>query len=635
MEAELGFFLLILVGVASTCTALLHWMRRAMNKKVVLPHQIAMSHIISLASLVCLTLLIISFIQDNFALEYVVTHSNSQLPMAFKIAAAWGGHQGSMLFWVVTLSLWASYIARKLPISGQYTADCLGIMNILIAVFAWFTLLTSNPFEYAQELATQGRDLNPMLQDVGLIIHPPLLYLGYVGYAAILAFALAALLGPRPIHEWYNAARGPVLFAWGTLTLGIIVGSWWAYNELGWGGWWFWDPVENASLLPWLTGSALLHSGVIATRNKGAIWSTYALAFATFSLSILGTFVVRSGVLTSVHAFAVDPTKGLVLLSVLCLLVIVTFALLITKGEHIARFQLRTLTSRAYTVYFAIGLLVMTTAIVFLGTFYPMLYQLLGLGNISVGAPYFNSLIFPLSLLALVALALMPILKWSKGINQTMASQTGTAGAISFVVGCAFIFTVDVIHLTSLITLVLSTWVGVSHALMLFKTENRRLRLPMVFAHIGFAVACCGAVSNSDYSYEYNLRVEPGTTSQRADISIDYHGIEWRVGPNYTAEQGMIDLRLEDGSRLNFTPEKRHYPVRVMNMTEPAIRSRWYGDYYVTLGDKVDIHAYAIKVQYRAGIWWIWIGGILAVLGMCTTLMTKRKEAFNATEKYA
>ncbi len=236
-----------------------------------------------------------------------------------------------------------------------------------------------------------------MLQDIGLIIHPPLLYLGYVGYAAILAFALAALLAKRPINEWYGVARSAAFFAWGTLTIGILIGSWWAYNELGWGGgWWFWDPVENASLLPWLMGTALLHSGVLSKRNKGAIWSTYALAFTTFSLSILGTFVVRSGVLTSVHAFAVDPTKGVVLLAVLSILVIVTFGVLIMRGLHIPRFTLDSLISRAYMVYIAIGLLVVCMAIVFLGTFYPMLYQLLGLGNISVGgAPYFNSLVFP------------------------------------------------------------------------------------------------------------------------------------------------------------------------------------------------------------------------------------------------
>lgn len=634
MEAELGFFLLILVAVASTCATLLHWVCFTLRKKGVLPHQTATSHIISLASLVCLALLIVCFIQDNFALEYVVTHSNSQLPIAFKIAAAWGGHQGSMLFWVVTLSLWASFIAIKSPVCTQYTGDCLGIMNLLIAIFAWFTLTTSNPFEYAQTLALEGRDLNPMLQDIGLIIHPPLLYLGYVGYAAILAFALAALLAKRSINEWYGVARSAAFFAWGTLTIGILIGAWWAYNELGWGGWWFWDPVENASLLPWLMGTALLHSGVLSKRNKGAIWSTYALAFATFSLSILGTFVVRSGVLTSVHAFAVDPTKGVVLLAVLSVLVVVTFGVLIVRGLHIPRFTLDSLISRAYMVYIAIGLLVVCMAIVFLGTFYPMLYQLLGLGNISVGAPYFNSLVFPLTLLALTFLAFMPVLKWTKGASPHAVKTIGFVGIHVIAVSTIFVFTTKELHITTLITLVLATWVVVSHLLLLFYAENKSKLMPMLLAHIGFALAASGAVFNSDYSYEYNLRAEPGSSYQKAGITVDYHGIEWLVGPNYTAEQGSVDLYLESGKALNFQPEKRHYPVRVMNMTEPAIRSLWHGDYYITLGDKLDNSAYAIKVQYRAGIWWIWFGGALIVISALGS-MTNRRGKGNEIEKYA
>ncbi len=635
MEAELGFFLLILVAVASTCAALLHWALRATGKKVTLPHEVAISHIISSASVICLALLIVCFIQDNFALEYVVTHSNSQLPMVFKLAAAWGGHQGSMLFWVVTLSLWASFIALKSPIHGRYTSDCLGIMNLLIALFAWFTLTTSNPFEYAQALASEGRDLNPMLQDVGLILHPPLLYLGYVGYSAILAFALAALLNKQPLNEWFEVARGATTFAWSMLTIGILVGSWWAYNELGWGGWWFWDPVENASLLPWLTGTALLHSNVLAKRNNGAIWSTYALAFATFCLSILGTFIVRSGVLTSVHAFAVDPTKGLLLLAVLSLLVIITFGVLILQGEKISRFKLKSLMSRAYTAYIAIGLLVVTTAIVFLGTFYPMIYQLLGMGNISVGAPYFNSLVYPLSLLALIVLAVMPIFKWTKGVSRVASINVGLSFALSVAASFGFYLMVDAVRVTTLVTVFLAVWVVASHLLMLYGNAYKIKLLPMLLAHVGFALAASGAVFNSDYSYEYSLRVEPDESYQRGGITIHYQGVDWLVGSNYTAEQGVVNLHFENGDTIILKPEKRHYPVRVMNMTEPAIQSFWHGDYYVTLGDKLGRDSYAIKVQYRAGIWWIWSGGLLAVFGALMTLARRNREVVNAFQEYA
>ncbi len=282
--------------------------------------------------------------------------------------------------------------------------------------------------------------------------------------------------------------------------------------------------MENASLLPWLTGTALLHSGVVATRNRGAIWSTYALAFATFSLSILGTFVVRSGVLTSVHAFAVDPTKGLVLLGVLSLLIIITFGVLILRGEQLPRFKLQSLASRAYTAYIAKGLLVIATAIVFLGTFYPMVYQLLGLGNISVGAPYFNSLIFPLSILALISLAFTPLLKWTKGTVPSVSADIAISIALSLVSGIGFIFLVHALHFEVLLTITLATWVIAAHLVMLFRCSNKRKLMPIVMAHIGFALAVSGAVFNSHYSYEHNLRVEPGSSQQRAG---DHYRLSW------------------------------------------------------------------------------------------------------------
>ncbi|MDF2154300.1 heme lyase NrfEFG subunit NrfE [Vibrio sp. CAU 1672] len=633
MEAELGFFLLILVAVGSSCMAVSHWALRSLGKMPVLQHQQAVSHLISLASVLCLLLLIVCFVRDDFALEYVVTHSNSQLPLPFKVAAAWGGHQGSMLFWVVTLCAWSSFIALKTPISRRYTADCLAVMHVLIAIFAWFTLTTSNPFAYAQVLVNEGRDLNPMLQDVGLIVHPPLLYLGYVGYAAVLAFALAALLGKHPLHQWYDAARYAVFFAWATLTIGILVGSWWAYNELGWGGWWFWDPVENASLLPWLTGSALLHSGVLAKRHQAAVWSTYALAFATFSLSVLGTFIVRSGVLTSVHAFAVDPTKGLMLLGVLSLLVVMTFGLLIVRGEAIRPFRLRSLRSRAYLLYVAMGLMVITAAIVFLGTFYPLGYQLMGLGNISVGAPYFNSLVFPLSVVALFMLAVMPVLRWQQGVQRHWKAHTAGSGAVSLIaVGLLGVF-VDDVKSSTFITVFLAVWVAASHIYLLLTTEKKAPLMPAVLAHCGFALATAGAVVNSDYSYEYALRAEPGVIHERQGVIVEFHGIEWRVGPNYTAEQAQVTLRTENNGIYRLLPEKRHYPVRVMNMTEPAIRSLWHGDYYVTLGDRVAENAYAIKVQYRAGIWWIWSGGLIAVTGALGSMPGRNRRSAHVIKK--
>ena len=363
-----------------------------------------------------LIVLAILFASDRFEFEYVATHSNIALPPFFKLAAVWGGHQGSMLFWVFTLNLWAGLISFTRHSNGRYIAHVLWIMTLFVAAFSWFTLLASNPFVYAQTLLTQGRDLNPMLQDVGLIFHPPLLYLGYIGYSTVLAFALAALMQKPYDNQWVTLCKPWAISAWAFLTLGILVGSWWAYNELGWGGWWFWDPVENASLLPWLTGTALLHSMVASRRQQQLMVWTLILALVTFSLSILGTFIVRSGVLTSVHAFAVNPGKGIALLGVLAVTLFASFALLIDRGEAIRSQKLTAIISRSYLVLLAIGLLVIATFTVFLGTFYPMVYELLQLGTISVGAPYFNTLLLPLSTLALTAMGWAPFLKWQSGL---------------------------------------------------------------------------------------------------------------------------------------------------------------------------------------------------------------------------
>ncbi|MFN1647672.1 heme lyase CcmF/NrfE family subunit [Vibrio rotiferianus] len=634
MEAELGLFLLILVSIGSTCAAFLYWIRRAIGKTVALPHQTATSYIISLASFICLSLLIVCFVQDNFALEYVVTHSNSQLPVAFKVAATWGGHQGSMLFWVVTLSMWASLIAFKSPVNAQYTGDCLGIMNVLIAIFAWFTLATSNPFEYAQSFALEGRDLNPMLQDVGLIIHPPLLYLGYVGYSAVLALALAALFGRQPHHEWYAFVRGIAYFAWGTLTAGILVGSWWAYNELGWGGWWFWDPVENASLMPWLVGTALLHSIHLSARNKGAIWSTYALAFSTFSLSVLGTFVVRSGVLTSVHAFAVDPTKGLALLCVLVIIVFVTFGSLIYRGQQIPQSNIDTIFSRAYLCYMAIGLLVIATAIVFLGTFYPMIYQVLGAGSISVGPPYFNSLIYPLFVFSLVVLACSTFCSWQH-------SRAGKDLKVLCLIASLSVITASIVAImvnTGLmlgVIFALAIYVVSSHAFQWARSGAKISTAPKLFAHIGFVIAGVGAIVNASYSYEFSYRMSPNSQHQFQNVSLEYVDTHWKVGPNYTSEIAEIRLSTTEQHSFTLLPERRHYSVRVMNMTEPAIKSFWHGDYYITLGEKLSEQSYAVKVQYRAAIWWIWCGGIIALISMLSALLPKRSWSRVSDESFA
>lgn len=567
-----------------------------------------------------LIVLAILFASDRFEFEYVATHSNIALPPFFKLAAVWGGHQGSMLFWVFTLNLWAGLISFTRHSNGRYIAHVLWIMTLFVAAFSWFTLLASNPFVYAQTLLTQGRDLNPMLQDVGLIFHPPLLYLGYIGYSTVLAFALAALMQKPYDNQWVTLCKPWAISAWAFLTLGILVGSWWAYNELGWGGWWFWDPVENASLLPWLTGTALLHSMVASRRQQQLMVWTLILALVTFSLSILGTFIVRSGVLTSVHAFAVNPGKGIALLGVLAVTLFASFALLIDRGEAIRSQKLTAIISRSYLVLLAIGLLVIATFTVFLGTFYPMVYELLQLGTISVGAPYFNTLLLPLSTLALTAMGWAPFLKWQSGLVNSWQRMV-VFFVFSFFVGAMLYFwQVETWLFAVMLIWGLACWVVFSH--LWWAVRLGKLNF-MLLAHIGLAIGAIGCVMNAEHSSQLTHKLGPRMSAEFRDWHIEYLKTEWRVDKNFTAEQALLRFTDAEGRVFELKPERRHYPVRVMNMSEPAIHTTWLGDYYVTLAAKVDEHSYAVKIQYKAYIWWIWGGGLLATFTAFLPLITK------------
>lgn len=558
------------------------------------------------------------FLSDQFQFAYVAAHSNSALPPFFKFAAVWGGHEGSMLFWVFTLCLWSGLISLHSLHQSRYFQNVLWVMSGFVAAFAWFTLLASNPFSYAELFVTEGRDLNPMLQDIGLIFHPPLLYLGYIGFSTVLAFALAALLDNQYDHRWVEYCRTWAISAWMLLTLGILIGSWWAYNELGWGGWWFWDPVENASLLPWLTGSALLHSLVASARHQQLkLWSL-SLALVTFCLSILGTFIVRSGVLTSVHAFAVDPTKGVALLAILAVTLLCSFILLFKHADRIKSARFNAIASRGYAVFLATGLFCVATFTVFLGTFYPMIYELLGLGAISVGAPYFNALMLPLTIGALLLMGVVPYLKWRKGSLFSLRNLV-LVWLASFTVGIGC-YLAQVKDWQAVVALVwgLAAWVTSSHLYLLWR--HRRLSF-MVLAHIGIAMLCVGAAMNGYHSYELNRKMAPETSLDIDNFRVEYQETLWYVGPNYTAEQASIRFSFDQGQAFVVKPERRHYQVRVMNMSEPAIYSTWHGDYYVTLGAKVDSQSYAVKIQYRAYILWIWCGALLIILGAFLPLL--------------
>ena len=616
MVGELGHFALIWIAVSSLISSAAYtWKRwRESSLTLSLTFIARLNAVMALLSLAALGHL---FVSDQFQFHYVASHSNSALPIFYKIAAVWGGHEGSMLFWVFTLALWSGCISYLRSTSVRYLQDVLWVMMLFVAAFSWFTIFASNPFVYSSLWLEQGRDLNPMLQDIGLIFHPPLLYLGYIGFSTVLAFALAALMQPSYMDSWVNLATPWIISSWLFLTLGILVGSWWAYNELGWGGWWFWDPVENASLLPWLTGTALLHSMLATKRNQQQSRTTLALALVTFSLSILGTFIVRSGVLTSVHAFAVDPTKGIALLGILAVTLIGSFALFFERGEAIQSSPIQAVNGRGYLSVMAVVILVIASFTVFLGTFYPMVYELIGFGSISVGAPYFNTLFLPLTLLALVGMGCVPLMKWNRGAYYSLL-QIGALFISSIVSGgLAYVIQVEQLSYTVALVWGLSAWVLISHMMLALKQAKLTF---MVFAHIGLAISCVGAVMNSEHSFEVNHKMSAGSTAQFGEWQVDYLETQWSIGPNYTAETAVIYFSTPS-SEFVLRPERRHYPVRVMNMSEPAIRPFWHGDYYVTLGSKVDAHSYAVKIQYKAYISWIWGGALVAMLGAMFSVM--------------
>ncbi|MDC5803674.1 heme lyase CcmF/NrfE family subunit [Vibrio europaeus] len=621
MVGELGHFALVWVAVSSSLISAVYAWNKWQQRSVVLSLSLLarLNGVVASLSLVLLGYL---FVSDQFQFHYVASHSNTALPDFFKIAAVWGGHEGSMLFWVFTLAIWSACISFVQQTSKKYLDDVLWVMQLFIAAFGLFTLIASNPFSYAEVWLEQGRDLNPMLQDIGLIFHPPLLYLGYIGFSTVLAFALAALMQEKFVDDWVKLATPWAISAWAFLTLGILVGSWWAYNELGWGGWWFWDPVENASLLPWLTGTALLHALLAASRHQQQRRIALALALVTFSLSILGTFIVRSGVLTSVHAFAVDPGKGIALLAILAATLIGSFALLFERGEAIKSRHVQSLFGRSYLATASVGMLAVATFTVFLGTFYPMVYELVGLGSVSVGAPYFNTLFLPLVLLALMGMGLVPLLKWHKGSHYSK-QQVILLFVTSMLVGTVMYWLQDMwFSLAVSVVWGLGAWVIISHLLLVVKQQKLTF---MVLAHIGLAISSIGAVMNAEHSFEVNHKMEAGSTLEFGEWQVEYLDTHWVIGPNYSAEQAELRFSSEQRS-FTLIPERRHYPVRVMNMSEPAIRPFWHGDYYVTLGSKVDADSYAVKIQYKAYISWIWGGALVAMLGAVLPFLSRRRK---------
>ena len=582
--------------------------------------------------------LVWAFVSDDFSVDYVARHSNSLLPWQYKISATWGGHEGSLLLWVLILVGWMAAVARKSShLPPELVARVLAVMGMVTVGFLLFTVLTSNPFSRLLPFSPpDGADLNPLLQDVGLIVHPPMLYMGYVGFAVAFAFAIAALLGGHLDSAWARWVRPWTTVAWLFLTLGIALGSWWAYYELGWGGWWFWDPVENASLMPWLVGTALMHS-LAVTEKRGLFKSwTLLLAIFTFSLSLLGTFLVRSGVLTSVHAFANDPERGVFILFYLMVVVGASLTLFALRAPGVdSRIQFAALSRETLLLVNNI-LLTASAATVLLGTLFPLLLESLDLGMISVGPPYFNTMFVPMTLLLAFALGIGVLLNWKRGTAQWLISQTRWIVMTCVIGGFALarMFGQD-LQVMQVLAMTLVLWIVLTMARdIINKTHNapgfwrglRRLGpayLGMHLAHLGLAVTIVGVVISSGYSVQRDLRMTPGDRVMLGDYQFRFDGVGARNGPNYHSDYGSVTV-YQDGHQMTVLhPEKRLYTT--MPMTEAAIDPGFTRDIYVALGEPLGGDgSWALRLHIKPFVRWIWLGAILMALGGALAISDRR-----------
>ncbi len=586
--------------------------------------------------LVSFLALVYSFAIDDFSVRYIATNSNSALPMIYKISAVWGAHEGSFLLWLLILSIWSmavAYFSKSLPIS--MTSRVLAVMGMLSIGFLLFIIFTSNPFERLFPAPMDGRDLNPLLQDPGLAIHPPMLYMGYVGFSVVFSITIAGLISGQLDSAWARWSRPWTVIAWVFLTLGIALGSWWAYYELGWGGWWFWDPVENASFMPWLIGTALLHS-LIVTEKRGAFKSwTVLLSLMAFSLSLLGTFLVRSGVLVSVHAFASDPTRGSFILAFLVLVIGGSLMLYAIRGSSMSGGGHFNLFSKDTFMLLGNILLSVACAMVLLGTLYPLLDQMIDLGKLSVGEPYFNAVFVPIMLPALVIMSMAPLMRWKSDRFDRVFKQMLIPLAVALSVGIALFFiekgSVMISVSVGLAALIVSSVVMSFINRVKSKSVGLALKkIPLSFygmnlAHIGVAVFIVGVTFTESMSLQKDLRMEQGDIISLGGYAFTFEGASSHEGPNYIAYEGAVSIIDPDGESIGvLTPQKRVYQVRGMPMTEAGIDAGLFRDLFVALAEQLENGAWSLRIYYKPFIRWIWLGCILMALGGFIAVMDKR-----------
>jgi len=650
--AELGHFALIialgmallqsLVPMIGSFKGYSSWMR--------LGSSLSMGQLFFVAiSFGCLA---IAFLNDDFSLKYVSQHSNTALPDHYKISAVWAAHEGSLLLWALILAGWTLAVAlfsRSLPL--VLTARILSVLGAISVGFALFLLLTSNPFERLLPMAPmEGADLNPLLQDIGLIIHPPMLYMGYVGFAVPFAFAIAALIGGQFDSAWARWSRPWINLAWVFLTIGITLGSWWAYYELGWGGWWFWDPVENASLMPWLVGTALMHS-VSATEKRGVFRSwTLLLAIFAFSLSLLGTFLVRSGILTSVHAFASDPERGVFMLMFLAIVIGGSLMLFALRGPAMRKVAAYSGWSREVMLLINNVILVSSMTMILIGTLYPLVADVLELGKISVGPPYFNFFFVPLTVGLVIAVGIAVFTQWKSTESRLILSKIPVPLLLAIICGGVLPFylaTEYSFSITAGLTIFMTVWLIATIAADLIDKIGIDLKrvaklsysyLGMQLAHTGLAICVLGVGLSSAYDQTRELRMAPGDNAMIAGYEFNFSGVNPVDGPNFTAFQAQIAVTKNNQLVANLFPEKRHYNAGGQVMTEAAIDPSLIRDIYVSLGEPLANGAWALSLQVKPFVRCIWLGAVMVAIGgllAATDRRYRRRKKIQANNKVA
>jgi cytochrome c-type biogenesis protein CcmF len=639
---ELGHFALVVALALALAQAILALAGAATNRAALMAtaRPIATGQFVFVLG--AFAALAYSFVNNDFSVLNVATNSNSRLPVAYRFAASWGSHEGSILLWTLMLATWTFAVAifsRHLP--QRLVTRVIGVMGLVSAGFLLFMLLTSNPFDRLLPAAADGRDLNPLLQDPGMVIHPPMLYMGYVGFSVAFAFAIAALLEGRLDAAWARWSRPWTTAAWCFLTVGIALGSWWAYYELGWGGWWFWDPVENASFMPWLAGTALIHS-LAVTEKRGVFRSwTVLLAIVAFSLSLMGTFLVRSGVLTSVHAFATDPKRGVFILLFLVIVIGGSLALFAWRAPKVGMGSDFAPVSRESLLLANNVLLAVALAAVLLGTLYPLFLDALNLGKISVGPPYFDAVFFPLMAPAVFLMALGPIASWKRARLPDLWVRLRWALAVSVASALVLPFVMGRWSLMVAFGLWLAFWVIAATIAQVAQRLRSgpsstplgsRIRAQtlswwgMTVAHLGVAIFIVGVTLVKGYETERDLRMAPGDSVALGGYEFTFRGTKELAGPNYSAMQGSFEVRRPGSPAVLKTmhPEKRVYHAAGQTMTEADIDTGLMGDLYVSLGEPVEGDAWGVRVYHKPFVDWIWGGCFIMALGGALALSDRR-----------